>query len=231
MQRKASVRIRTTSLELFRNIANTFHTSSIMTPRTAFEYCKPRNLLTEKLNLMKRKRFDVIPLQTGKNRTTATISHYLDQETIERKIAQGYKYCKKAAIEIGQEDMINDLPLGELIHRFSFRRDKPKIPLFIKDLSDQIIGLVTSADLDKTAFKTYLFCLISELEVSLLKIVSKHFKSDREICDCKYCVGQRKGRETQEFCEDGLEEYHYLYLKELLHIFIILKKQARFKKE
>jgi hypothetical protein len=219
MQQKSSARVRTTSLESLARVTDTFYISSIMTPSDEFEYCKPQDLLTEKLNVMKHERFDVIPFQTGKNQATARISYYLDQDTMGRKLAHRCKYCECAAVKMGQEDLINDVPFDEIIHRFSSRIGKPKIPLFVENRFKQIIGLITPADLDKIAFKMYLFCLISELEVSLLRIVSKDYESIREICDCRYCLRKRKNRKGKKFHTDGLEEYHYLCLKELLHLF------------
>ena len=93
-----------------------------------------------------------------------------------------------------------------------------KIPFFLADTHDQITGLVTLADLDKTPVKAFLFVLISELELSLLEIISKCFERYRETCSCRHCTRRRRTRDEKEYSRDRLEEYYYLYFEELIHM-------------
>lgn len=221
MQPKPTVRIRTTSLEVFKKVVSIIRASSIMTPRAEFEYCKPNDLLDEKLQIMKNRRFDIIPILKGTDLKTGEFHEYLSQENIEKKIKQGFKYCKDALTKIEEGDQIQeDLPMEEVIRKFSFRKDKSMIPFFLIDTNNQVTGLITLADLDKVAVKIYLFALISELELSLLEIISKNYDKFREVCKCKYCVRKRKARKNYMHSHDNLEEYYYLYMKELIHIII-----------
>ena len=219
MQARSSSKIRLTSSQVFRKIAEMIHASSIMTPRHEFEYCHPDDLLTQKLSVMDTCRFDVLPMLEVDDLATGRILYYVEQDTIKRKIDQGYKYCKEAATKIDDDDLLRkESRMKDVIFVFSARRNKKKIPLFLVDSTNRIIGLITLADLDKTAAKMYLFALISELELSLLKIVSPHYNKLKEICTCDYCIGTRTRRAQKSFSGDTLEEYRYLYLKELLHI-------------
>lgn len=219
MLAKPSVKIRTTPSEVFENIAKMIHVSSIMTPRYKFLYCRPNNILADKLQEMENGRFDAIPMLEGEDLETGYIREYLYQETIKQKIKQGYRYCKDAAIEIEDEDRLpENLPLERLIARFLSRTDKLKIPYFIVNSANRIVGLITLADLDKVAVKTYLFALVSELELSSLDIVSKRYEDLKTVCKCKYCKRMRKRRlntsKKRKSTEDKLEEYYYLYLEE-----------------
>ena len=218
MQVKPTVRIRTTSFEALKEVSDAVHISHIMTPRTEFEYCKPDDLLAPKLEGMKEGNF-VIPMLQGVDLKTGDFHEYVTQENTESKMKQGFKYCGDAATAIDKEDRIlENLSMEEAVFRFSCRKNKSKIPFFLVDADNQITGLVTLADLDKTAVKVYLFALGSELELSLLEIVSKHFERFREVCTCEYCTQKRRTRENKEFSRDRLEEYYYLYLEELIHI-------------
>jgi CBS domain-containing protein len=213
------VRIRTTSCEALREVTDAIHVSSIMTPRDEFEYCEPDDLLVPKLALMKEENFDVIPMLHGLDLKNGDFHEYLAQENMEFKIKQEFKYSKDAAIEIEKEDRIpENLTMGEAILKFSRRKNKSKIPFFLVDTDDQITGLVTLADLDKTPVKVYLFALTSELELSLLEIISQHFERLREVCPCRHCARKRRIRDAKKYPCDRLEEYYYLYLEELIHI-------------
>jgi len=190
-----------------------------MTPRDRFEYCKPDDLLDEQLKIMKERGFDAIPMLKGRDLKTGEISEYLSQENIENKIAQGFKKCKEASTKIEKENQIReDLPMEEVISKFSSRKNKSRIPLFLKNENNHITGLITLADLDKTAVKMYIFALVSELELSLLEMISKDYDKLRKVCRCKYCLRKRKARKNQIRSHDNLEEYYYLNLKELIHI-------------
>lgn len=189
-----------------------------MTPRCEFEYCKPNDLLAERLEVMKDKRFDVIPVLQGKDLESGRISDYLDRETMVQKIKQGFRYCGDASTKIGEDDRIKeDIPVEDVMAKFLFRTDKLKVPLFLVNSANKIVGLITLADLDKIAVKMYLFALISELELSLLDIVSKRYDKLKNVCNCKYCLRCREKRK-KKYSKDNLEEYYYLYIKELMHI-------------
>jgi len=221
MQQKPKIKIRTISLEVFKKVASTIRAFSIMTPRYEFEYCKPNDLLDEQLQIMRDKGFDVIPMLKGTGLETGEFSEYSSQESIEEKIKKGFKNCEDATTKIEEEDKIlEDLPMDEVISKFSSRKNKSRVPLFLRNENNQITGLMTLADLDKTAVKMYLFALISELELSLLQMVSKDYYKLREVCMCKYCVRKRKERKKRMHSHDNLEEYYYLNLKELIHIII-----------
>jgi len=221
MQQKPKIKIRTISFEVFKKVAGAIRAFSIMTPRYEIECCKPNDLLNKQLQIMKDKGFDVIPILKRTDLETGEFSEYLSQEKIEEKIKQGFKNCEDAATKIEEEDkIVEDLPMDEVIRKFSSRKNKSRIPLFLRNENNQITGLMTLADLDKTALKMYLFALISELELSLLQMVSKDYYKLREVCRCKYCVGKRKEREKRMLSHDNLEEYYYLNLKELIHIII-----------
>ena len=219
MQVKPTVRIRTTSFDALKEVSDAIHVSHMMTPRTEFEYCKPDDLLVSILARMKEGNFDAIPMLHGLDLRNGDFHEYLVQENMESKIKQEFKYCKDAATEIEKEDRIpENLSMGETILKFSRRKNKLKIPFFLVDTDDQITGLVTLADLDKTPVKVYLFALTSELELSLLETISKHFERLREVCSCAHCVRKRKIRDAKKYSCDRLEEYYYLYLEELIHI-------------
>lgn len=221
MQRKPKIRIRTSSIEVFRKVASTVCAFCIMTPRDRFECCKPGDSLDEQLQIMRRKGFDGIPMLKGTDLKSGEISEYLSQENIENKIAQRFMKCKEASTRIEEEDQIReDLPMEEVISRFSSRKNKSSVPLFLRNENKHIVGLITLADLDKTAVKMYLFALMSELELSLLEIISKDYDRVKEICKCKYCLRKRKARKNQMHSNDNLEEYFYLNLKELIHMII-----------
>ena len=154
----------------------------------------------------------------GKNLETGRIFSYLDQETMKQKMEEGYRYCEDAEIKIEKGDLLkDDLHLEDVMVRFASRTKKPKVPFFVVSSSKRIIGLMTLADLDKIAMRMYLFALISELELSLLDIVSQRYDELREVCTCRYCLYCRKKRE-KKYANDKLEEYYYLYIKELMHI-------------
>ncbi len=219
MQVKPTARIRTTSCEALKDVSGAIHASHIMTSRDEFEYCRPDDMLTSKLARMRKRNFDVIPMLRGFDLRNGDFREYLTHENMGSKIKQRFKYCKEAATEIQEEDRIpENLSVEEVILRFSLRRNKSKIPFFLADPNDKVTGLVTLADLDKTPVKVYLFTLMSELELSLLEIVSKHFEKFREICSCGYCLQKRRTRENKGLGHSRLEEYYYLYLKELIHM-------------
>jgi len=221
MQQKPKIRIRTISLKVFRKVANTVRAFCIMTPRDRFEYCKPGDSLDDKLQIMRRKGFDTIPMLKGTDLKSGEISEYLTQENIEDKIAQGFMRCEEASTRIEEEDQIReDLPMEEVISKLSSRKNKSKLPLFLRDENDLISGLMTLADVDKTAVKMYLFALMSELELSLLEMISIDYGKVKEVCKCKYCLRKRRARKDQMRSHDNLEEYYYLNLKELIHIII-----------
>lgn len=221
MQARPLSKIRPTSPQIFRKIAQMIRASSIMTPRYEFEYCQPDDLLTQKLSIMENKSFDVLPMLEGDDLATGRLCYYVEQETMKRKKDQGYKYCEEAATKIDNDDLLRkDSHMEDVISVFSTRGNKLKIPLFLVDSANRIIGLVTLADLDKTAAKMYFFAMICELELSLLKIISGHYKKLRENCSCEYCRRKRKERSRRRFSGNTLEEYHYLNLRELLHIIV-----------
>lgn len=192
-----------------------------MTPRCKFEYCKPNDLLAERLEVMKHRRFDVVPVLQGKDLESGHISDYLDRETVVQRIEQGFRYCMDASTKIGEDDrMKEDVHIEDVMAKFQSRADKLKIPFFLVNSADKIVGLVTLADLDKIAVKMYLFALISELELSLLDIISKHYESLKTACKCRYCNGKRKilSADKKKNPEDRLEDYYYLYLTEMFHM-------------
>ena len=106
MQVKPTVRIRTTSYDTLREVADAIHVSNIMTPRDEFEYCKPDDLLVPKLELMKEGNLDVIPMLRGLDLKDGNFHEYLSQENAEFKIEQRSKCCKDAAMIIEREDRI-----------------------------------------------------------------------------------------------------------------------------
>ena len=77
MLAKPSVKIRTTPSEVFENIAKMIHVSSIMTPRYKFLYCRPNNILADRLQEMEKGRFDAIPMLEGEDLETGYIREYL----------------------------------------------------------------------------------------------------------------------------------------------------------
>jgi hypothetical protein len=217
-------KIRMTSFEVLRKITSEIYADSIMTPRAEFTCCEPEDLLEEKLETMKGK-FDALPMFQGTDLNEAEIHEYLTQENADRKIKQGYRYCKEACSKIEEEDKIpEDLPVELLFAKLALRKNKAKVPLFLLDENNQVAGLITVADLDKVAVKMYLFALISELELTLLKIISSDYHKLREVCKCGYCIKARERRKGKVYPDKNLEEYHYLYLTEIIHI--ILKSES-----
>lgn len=226
MLSKPSTRIRTTSSIVFSKVADMVRASAIMTPRHEFEFCRPNDSLDERLQRMEKRNIDVIPMLQGQDLETGDISEYLDQETMRKRKEEGCMRCGDAAKQISQEDYVKeDLHITEIISSYLSRANRPKMPFFLVNENRQITGLVTLADFDKVAVKMYLFALISELEVSLLAIVSKRYSELKELCRCRrYCLRKRESRKNKSN-SDSLEEYYYLNLRELMHI--IMKSDVR----
>lgn len=196
-----------------------------MTPKHEFEFCRPNDSLDERLQRMKKRNIDVIPMLQGEDLETGDISEYLDQETMRKRKEEGCTRCGDAAKRISEEDHLNqDLHITEIMSSYLSRANRPKMPFFLVNENRQITGLVTLADLDKVAVKMYLFALVSELEVSLLDIVSKRYSELKELCRCRYCLRKRESRKNKSN-SDSLEEYYYLNLRELIHI--IIKSDVR----
>jgi len=217
-------KIRMTAFEVLRKVTSEICADSIMTPRAEFICCKPDDLLEEKLETTKGK-FDALPLFKGTDLNEAEIHEYLTMENADRKIKLGYRYCKEACSKIEEEDKIpEDLPVELLFARLALRKNRAKVPLFLLDEDDQVTGLLTVADLDKVPVKMYLFALISELELTLLNIISSDYHKLREVCKCDYCIEMRQKRKGKVYPDKNLEEYHYLYLTEIIHI--ILKSES-----
>jgi predicted transcriptional regulator len=220
MLSKPSTRIRTTSSSVFSKIVDMVRASSIMTPKHEFEFCRSNDSLDERLQRMERRNIDVIPMLQGEDLETGDISEYLDQETMRKRKEEGCTRCGNVAERIREENRLNeDLHVTEIMPSYLSRANRPKMPFFLVDANDQITGLITLADFDKVAVKMYLFALVSELEVSLLDIVSKKYPELKELCRCDYCLKNRKSRKNKSN-SDSLDEYYYLNLRELLHIVI-----------
>jgi predicted transcriptional regulator len=217
---KPSTRIRTTSSSVFSKVADMVRASSIMTPRHEFEFCRSNDSLDERLQRMRDRNIDVIPMLQGEDLETGDISEYVDQEIMQKRKEDGCTRCGDVAQRISEENRMNeDLHIKEIMSTYLSRANRPKMPFFLVDANDQITGLITLADFDKVAVKMYLFALISELEVSLLDIVSKRYSELKELCRCPYCLRERESRKNRSN-SDSLDEYYYLNLRELLHIVI-----------
>jgi hypothetical protein len=190
-----------------------------MTHKVELEYCKPDDLLEDKLGIMQQKNFDNIPMLQGNDLETGEFHEYLTQENIAKKINEGCRYCKEASIEIPEENKIHeDAAIKQFIATNPFSRDNSKGPIFAVNNSKHVTGLVTLADLDKVAARMYFFALFSELEISLIELFSSNYASLREVCTCDYCIGKRNFRKKHIQLDENLEEYHYLFLKEIIHI-------------
>lgn len=215
-----------------RKLSDAIRVEHVMTPRNRFEYCKPNDLTEPKLAIMRERNFDVLPMMLGEDLENDHFDKYVTQENMESTGTQGLKFCKDVATDIEEEDlMYENLTIEGAILRFSCRKHKPKIPFFLVDTNHKTTGLVTLADLDKSPVKVYLFALMSELELSFLEIVSKNFESFRETCGCGYCTKNRKNREGKENSSDRLEDYYYLYFKEVIHMIVKSKAFPEEKKQ
>lgn len=179
--------------------------------------------------------FDVLPMLEGKDLETGRIGYYLDQRTMREKLDEGHTCCDAAAKEICEDDRVPDnLHVENVMPRFLSRMEsvRAKVPFFVTDSDDRIIGLITLADVDRIAVKMYLFTLISELELSLLQFISTHYDKIKEVCSCKYCLRERANRHKRlRSYGDRLEEYYYLNLKETLHIIVKSESMDRIQKQ
>lgn len=187
-----------------------------MTPRTEIDYCMPNDSLKDKIEVMNKKRFDGMPLLQGnKFIKCLTITKALE------KLQEGFKDCNNASVLIKENDKISEnLTIKNLIEDNPFQKRNSEIPLFIENNENQIVGLITSADLDKVASRMYFYILFSELEHSLLKIIAEDFEKYKKICNCNTCKMKRKSRinHIKRQIDEELDEYHYLFLIEILHM-------------
>lgn len=195
--------------------------SSIMTPRNEIVCCKPQDTLKEIITLMENKRFDCMPVIEGTNNQDGEFTKYLTIIKAIEKDESGFTYCRDAWTLIEDKDKMGEnLQIKELIERNPFQNERSKIPFFLINKDKDIVGLITSADLDKVASRMYFYILFSELEHSLLTTVAEEFDKIKEVCSCDECRKKRKQRKKwiSKKLDEKLDEYHYLFLIEILHM-------------
>lgn len=211
-------KIRVTSIDVFGKIVDLIFLNAIMTPKAQFEYCRPEDSLEDKLKIMQQYNFDCLPMLQGPILETGDFKEYVTQEKTEENITKGFRFCRDAATRIAEKDKLPELlPLRQFINCKPFQNIKFKVPIFLTNGKMQVTGLVTLADMDKVAARMYFFALFSELELSLLTLISDKYSSFREICRCKCCESKRDFRKRKQSM-DELEGYYYLYIKEIFHI-------------
>jgi predicted transcriptional regulator len=214
-------KIRITSQEVFEEILGMIHISAIMTPWDAIAFCKPNDPLKETIALMKNRRFDCMPVLEESDTQNGEFTSYI---TLAKSIAKDcfdFMYCRDVSLPIEDMDKIDEnLQIRELIEGTPFQNERSKLPLFLTNKDKNITGLITSADLDKVASRMYFYILFSELEHSLLTIIAEDFQRFREVCSCNNCKSKRNQRKrgNNRQSDEGLDEYHYLFLIEILHM-------------
>ena len=199
-----------------KRISNLLTVKAIMTPRNRFFFCEPNQSVSEAKELLRKKRFSGAPLKEEK------INHYVKLENLEQ-CADHIKCCKEVANEVTVRDKITEATSIESLFGI-FAKRKDSSPLFVTQ-GNSIIGLITSADLDKIAVKVHFFILISALESLLLDIIGSDYKEHKKHLDSHMKVENRYKKCKGELV--GLDEHYYLMTKEILEI--VWKSEIRTK--
>lgn len=178
-----------------------------MTPKEKFFCVRFEQSVTEVKRLLQDHRFSGAPLDEKE------IHRYVGLERLEKNHGS-FRQCGQVAEEIRASERISDnTTIEDIIEILANKEDCS--PLFVT-AGESVIGLVTAADLDKTAVKIYFFALISALESLLLDKISKGYAHYKTLLDnpknvenrCRRCAGDKV----------GLEECNYLMTPEILEI-------------
>jgi hypothetical protein len=142
----------------------------IMTPKDRFVTCKDDDSITdlgEKL-----KKYDFLPV------LSASVQYFVSKTDVERLSKQNR--CVKVR-EVKQRISENQLISGEEpIYRYLLQRT---CPLFVTG-QNEVVGIVTPADLNKTPSKMLFYILISYFELLLIKSIKDLNLTDNEMVEC-----------------------------------------------
>lgn len=159
--------------------------------------------LSQAQEMMSRHRFDVLPIvaNDGSIKEYFHTKTWNDYSSIEQK-------------KIDYNDVISfRTPLRSLIRDFA----KEKRLFYFLANEERIVGLVSVANLNCRQVRTFIFSLISELEVRLSQFISS-VMSETEILSSG--IGENSKKRYNSDKEEGLdpELMEYLYLSDLINI-------------
>lgn len=168
---------------------------------------------TEAADIMKRNRYDVLPIETRDGFT----SYF---HTIEWN-----NYTSIARSIIKKDDIIPATThIRETIKLFTQNKRR----YFFLEHDHSIVGLISIANINSRPVKVYLFSMISEIEVELGKIINQHVDEESVLQKTIYDP-KNEGRhdETKKRYEEDralgveLEVTEYIFLSELIEIILL----------
>ena len=134
------------------------------------EACQPEETLGAVLARMEEYDIDIMPVASGAQPFTA----YMMREGI-KQLPQTAKVREVKHRPISVSDIVaSETPLRQLVSLFQTHTQ----PWFFVLEGNRVEGIVTQGDLQKPAFRAYLFGLLSVLEVYLLDLIEEAYPND-----------------------------------------------------
>jgi len=187
------------SVEFLDRLLNLLTIKLVMTPRNEFVTCEddePITLLKKKLE-----KFDLLPVSSER------IQYFVSKSNVERLFEEN-RLIK--VIEVKQPIYENNpIPEDEPIHKYLLLRGEP---VFVTK-QNEVVGIVTHADLNKIPSKMMFFILISYFELLLIQSTKNLGLTDKQI---EGCIGFQRWWQAQGRNELAKRENSQLSLIECL---------------
>jgi hypothetical protein len=156
---------------------------------------------------MVEKHFDVIGVRES--------GHIIGYAKLSKE-AKGLLYEHKASFR-EDEILLENTPITEVVHHLA------KTPYIFVKISDEVVGIVTRADLYKPAIRIWLYGLISILEIHMLELIRKTFPDGK----WKRCLSGKRQEKMLNIYEDRRkhnEEIEKIYCMEFCDKRTIIEK-------
>ncbi len=170
--------------------------------------CINKDEADEALEIMKAKRFDVLPIKS---------SNSLVKEYFQTKDRNNYSTLPERKTIIHKDFIPLQTHIRDLIKSFA---SESRL-FYLLSNEHRIAGIVTIADLNHRQVRTYLFSLLSELEILLSYLIYREKINEKELLDINYEENNkmiRRDYENDKTNEVEVSFVEYLYLPNLLQI-------------
>lgn len=189
------------SVDFLDNLLRLLTVKLIMTLKDKFVTCEddePITLLVDKL-----KKYDLLPVSSRE------IQYFVSKTKVEKLLEENQIIRVREVKQLISEN--HPISENEPIHEYLLRR---KEPVFVTE-QNEVVGIVTPADLNKTPSKMLFYILISYFERLLIKSIMNLDLTDREI---EGCIGFTRLWQALGRHEQARRENFQLSLIECLNI-------------
>lgn len=187
-------------------LTQVFTVERIMTPRSAFLLWTGHGDIESLWHKAHELNIDTIPM--------------VENDKIERVLSRGSDQPKKI---MPNQYVPQDRSVFEALELFA---DLPESRKIFVTFHDTVVGIVTSADLNRVIVRTYLYNLLAELEMILARHIRAYFHNNqkailhilKQSSDNEFFEDLAQSIKEQESQDLEIDIVHLLYLKDLVKV-------------